>query len=288
MARGALVCPRTHQCLVATGDRLVSEDRHHSYPYRAGVPHLLPQLHLEARYAEEAAGAMVAEYRAAPAPWWSAVASRMLRPSRDFRSAASIAAFEEAIGSQPPDALCLAIGGGPRRIDPRLTNLNIGAFPNVDVVGDAHQLPYASGAVDAIHCEAVLEHLELPQRAVEEMHRVLRPGGLVFAATPFLQGFHAYPNHFQNFTREGHDRLFQRAGFEIRHSGACVGPTFAVTDLAALYLRHYLPGRALSRIAQGVALVLAGLLRPLDRRLGRRRDAELLASTVYLLAARRA
>jgi predicted SAM-dependent methyltransferase len=35
-----------------------------------------------------------------------------------------------------------------------------GPFANVDVVADAYALPYATGSVDAVHCEAVLEHLE--------------------------------------------------------------------------------------------------------------------------------
>ncbi|MCG8455252.1 MAG: methyltransferase domain-containing protein, partial [Holophagales bacterium] len=142
-------------------------------------------------------------------------------------------------------------------------------------------LPYADGAVDAIHVEAVLEHLEFPGRAVAEMFRVLRSGGEIFAATPFLQGFHGYPSHYQNFTRVGHDRLFERAGFEVVISGACVGPTYALSDLASLYLRHYLPGRILSRGAQRAVTLASLLVRPLDRHLHRRPEAELLASSVY-------
>jgi ubiquinone/menaquinone biosynthesis C-methylase UbiE len=76
--------------------------------------------------------------------------------------------------------------------------------------------------VAGLHCEAVLEHLEFPDVAVGEMFRVLRPGGLVFAATPFLQSYHGYPDHFQNFTLHGHQRLFERAGFSILQSGTCV------------------------------------------------------------------
>ena len=109
--------------------------------------------------------------------------------------------------------------------------MNIGLFANVDVVADGYRLPYCDESVDACHCEAVLEHLEDPARAVAEMFRVLRPGGSVFAATPFLQVFHAYPDHFQNFTVEGHRRLFERAGFTVLSAGPCVGPTFAIADL---------------------------------------------------------
>jgi SAM-dependent methyltransferase len=37
----------------------------------------------------------------------------------------------------------------------------------------------------------VIEHLEFPERAVAEMYRVLKPGGLALLNTPFLQAFHA-------------------------------------------------------------------------------------------------
>ena len=64
------------------------------------------------------------------------------------------------------------------REHPSLVNVNIGPFPNVDVVADAHHLPYADASVDAIFCEAVLEHLAQPHEAVKEMFRVLPARGL--------------------------------------------------------------------------------------------------------------
>ncbi|MFE3505018.1 methyltransferase domain-containing protein [Kitasatospora sp. NPDC059160] len=45
--------------------------------------------------------------------------------------------------------------------------------------GDALALPLPDGAVDAVRCERVLQHLSDPAGAVAEMARVLRPGGRV-------------------------------------------------------------------------------------------------------------
>ncbi len=45
------------------------------------------------------------------------------------------------------------------------------------VVGDAHALPLASGAYDAVVCECSVSTFAEPQRALSEMVRVLRPGG---------------------------------------------------------------------------------------------------------------
>ncbi|MEO8502295.1 MAG: methyltransferase domain-containing protein [Acidobacteriota bacterium] len=202
----------------------------------------------------------------------------------DRRTAPSRAAFARVFDALPADALCLSVGGGPLRAHSSFVNLNIGLFPNVDVVGDGYALPYSENSIDALHCEAVLEHMEYPQRAVDEMFRVTRPGARAWVATPFLQMFHAYPDHYQNFTLGGHVRLFERAGFTIEEAGACVGPTFMLRDLLQGYLRHIVPGgrfgRVLSRVA-GLALLPFLFV---DDLVGRRPASVVLASTTFLVA----
>lgn len=206
---------------------------------------------------------------------------RFLALGGDYRTPEAHAAFRAAIAEQPPHAVCVSVGGGPQRVHPALLNLNLAPYPNVDLAGTAYQLPFRDGSVDAVYCEAVLEHLELPEQAVAEMFRVLRPGGQVFAATPFLQAFHGYPSHFQNYTLVGHRRLFERAGFEVVSAGPCVGPVFAMTDLGANFLRRYLPGGKVLSMAWRVAAVA---LRPLDLLFRRHPEAYVLASTTYVHA----
>ena len=50
--------------------------------------------------------------------------------------------------------------------------------------GDVTALPVASTTADVIVCWDVLEHLPAPERAIGEMARVLRPGGLAVLALP--------------------------------------------------------------------------------------------------------
>ena len=45
--------------------------------------------------------------------------------------------------------------------------------------GDAYHLDAADGSFDVVHAHQVLQHLGDPIAALTEMHRVLRPGGLV-------------------------------------------------------------------------------------------------------------
>ena len=99
----------------------------------------------------------------------------------------------------------------------------------------------------------------------------------------FLQAYHGYPDHYQNYTLTGHKLLFETAGFTVEEAGAHVGPMFTMVNLTATFLRTYLPGgRVLSFLWGAVGAVL----RPFDVLLHRHSQAYVLASTTYLVASR--
>jgi len=271
LSKRALVCPITKQVLVREGAVLRSDAR--SYPIVGEVPFLL------ADATEAKPSAMEAEYRAPPGrlDWLKDWLRR-----EDYRTKSSLAACARVL-SVPDGSLCLSIGGGPLRIDEKLVNLNIDSFRNVDVVGDAHRLPYADASVDAVHCEAVFEHLHSPTVAACEMARVLKPGALAFVCTPFLQAFHGYPSHFQNFTIFGHRKLFEDAGLEIVESGVCNGPAMAMIQMWRVFGDLFVP-RVLRPLTRAAYVLGRVAVAPLDRILGERENAYVLASTTYLVA----
>ena len=284
--RGYLVCPETHAPLVRfPGGGLQTQDGLYRYEAVTGTPILLSDPVVAESYLARQSGAMLAEYSQTRTSRARQLYNHLLGAVGDMRSPASEAAFRRIFDQCPPDALYLSIGGGPMRAHPSLVNVNIGLFPNVDVVADAYELPYADACAEAVHCEAVLEHLEFPERAVEEMHRVLKPGGLAFFATPFLQSFHGYPDHYQNFTLTGHTRLFERAGFVVLAAGTCVGPTFALRDLAVNYAREMIPGVAGKLLGRILALLLLPFLF-MDRWANARNGSSNLASTTFALIQR--
>lgn len=130
--------------------------------------------------------------------------------------------FDKLTDHDNPDKFVVSVGGGPVRDGKTIVNLNIDMYPNVEIVGDAHKLPFKDNSVDGIVINAVLEHLEDPFRAIREIHRVLKKGGYVLAETPFLQHYHGYPYHFQNFTLTGQNHMF--TGFAVLESGPVTGP----------------------------------------------------------------
>ncbi len=75
-----------------------------------------------------------------------------------------------------------------------------------DIVGDIHTLPFENESIDAYICIAVLEHVEDPQRAVNEMYRTLKKGGYAYIYVPFLYYYHpmkGYYNDYYRFTIDG-------------------------------------------------------------------------------------
>ncbi|MFA6525930.1 MAG: class I SAM-dependent methyltransferase [Candidatus Buchananbacteria bacterium] len=85
---------------------------------------------------------------------------------------------------------------------------------NVDVVGDAHQLPFEDGKFDIILCTEILEHLHSPQIAIKEMERVLKPGGLLLLTTRFVFPLHDVPNDYYRYTKYGL-RFLLKDGWDI-------------------------------------------------------------------------
>jgi len=88
-----------------------------------------------------------------------------------------------------------------------------------DVDGDIHHLPFATACADAVICKDVLEHLPLPHLAVAEIHRVLKPGGILYCSIPFLYPYHGdgtlKNTDFYRFTLDGIRYLFR--GFAAAH-----------------------------------------------------------------------
>jgi SAM-dependent methyltransferase len=65
---------------------------------------------------------------------------------------------------------------------------------NVDfAVADVHRLDFPGGTFDVVHAHQVLQHVADPVRALAEMRRVCRPGGIVAARDSDYAAFVWYP-----------------------------------------------------------------------------------------------
>lgn len=133
-------------------------------------------------------------------------------------------AFPET--TERKNKIILNIGAGTSDFGDGIINADVAPFAGVAVVADAEDLPFADASADMIITESMLEHVRRPERAIDEMRRVVRPGGYVYIEMPFLFPFHASPSDYTRFTVEGLRDRFQ--GFEVVQAGARAGPITAL------------------------------------------------------------
>jgi SAM-dependent methyltransferase len=112
--------------------------------------------------------------------------------------------------------------------------VDVGLWPGVDVVADAHHLPFRDRCFDTVFCTELLEHVSDPRRVSEEVARVLSPGGHALVTVPFVYPLHESPYDFQRFTHFGLRNMLEEAGLEVEALNAQGGPLLLVTQLTLL------------------------------------------------------
>jgi SAM-dependent methyltransferase len=88
-----------------------------------------------------------------------------------------------------PGDRILDIGGGTAHIKsfrPDVLSVDILSFLGIDVVADAHRLPFDSGSFEGIVMLDVLHHLERPIEFLGGAARVLKPGGRLAMLEPAM------------------------------------------------------------------------------------------------------
>jgi len=98
------------------------------------------------------------------------------------------------------------------------TGLQTGSwdFSQIDIVSDILNIPEPDASFDAVLCTEVLEHLPDPVRALDEMARLLRPGGMFIITAPFWSLTHFAPYHYATgFNRYFYEFHLGRLGFDI-------------------------------------------------------------------------
>jgi SAM-dependent methyltransferase len=88
------------------------------------------------------------------------------------------------------------------------------SYGHIDYVCDAASIPVPDDSFDVILCTEVLEHVPEPIKVVNELGRILRPGGKLLLTAPLGSGVHQAPWHFYGgYTPFWYDKFLSAAGF---------------------------------------------------------------------------
>jgi len=136
---------------------------------------------------------------------------------------------------------------------------------------NVYELPFSDGSFDAAFANSVLEHLREPVRALAELRRVLRPGGiagvrdtdlggyLIAPETPLLQQWFSLTERVRqhngaNFYIGRHlRRLLLEAGFVRAEASASIQSEGSLekTRQFAVFLKAMIPGIARTALPEG-------------------------------------
>ena len=151
--------------------------------------------------------------------------------------------------------------------------------------GASRDLPFAAGTFDLVFCSWLLEHLADPQRDLNEISRVLRPGGVFVFITP--NGRHplalanrslgrlttlqsklverlygrveedTFPTRYRANTLPRLRQLAQTSGLQLHHWATVSDPTYLAFNEPLFRLMAWLD----PRLPVGMRLHLVGVMR---------------------------
>lgn len=98
--------------------------------------------------------------------------------------------------------------------------------PGVDLLIDIEKIPLANNSIGTAICIDTLEHVQDVKRAVEELHRILKPGGLIIIGSVMFFPIHEHPSDYWRFTPFAFKYLLRQFSYiDTAYDGTPAFPT---------------------------------------------------------------
>lgn len=121
---------------------------------------------------------------------------------------------------------------------------------DIDVYYDGTTLPFDDASFDSIFSSEVFEHIFNLPEILNELHRVLKPGGHMLVTVPFVWDEHEIPYDFARYTSFGIRHLLTEKGFTIVKETKTTNYVATLCQMWAAYVyQHILPKNKVARIA---------------------------------------
>lgn len=132
----------------------------------------------------------------------------------------------QAAASVPPGAAVLDAGAGrtpykslfahARYESADFCQIDQMPYGDITYVCDLAHIPVPDAKYDLVLLTQVLEHVPEPRSVLQELFRVLKPGGALWLSAPLFFEEHDTPFDFYRYTQYGLRHLLQTTGFTIQ------------------------------------------------------------------------
>lgn len=181
--------------------------------------------------------------------------------------------------------LGLNIGAGQTNIHPNIKNLELDDGDNIDYVGSVLNIPCEDEKFDLVIAQEVLEHVNDPFKAIEEISRVLKKDGYFYLQLPFIIGYHPCPNDYWRFTHEGIRELLDKSKLNVVELKISVGPAVGfyriLVEFLSLILSLGIP--LLYKPMKLISAILCWPIKLLDPFLIKTREANRISGGYYII-----
>jgi SAM-dependent methyltransferase len=128
--------------------------------------------------------------------------------------------------------------------------------PDLDATLDLNErLPLPSGDFQTVILSDVLEHVANPALLVDEVGRILAPGGHLLMNVPFLYKVHERPHDYYRYTEFALRRFAEHASLRVLELRPIGGSVDVMADIAAKHVQHVpLVGGSLAWATQALAM----------------------------------
>jgi SAM-dependent methyltransferase len=111
---------------------------------------------------------------------------------------------------------------------------------SIDVFYDGKTIPFGNEHFDCVFSSEVFEHVFNLDDMLDEINRVVKPGGLALFTVPFVWNEHEVPYDFGRYSAFGLHHLMQKHGFEVIELYKTTHFAEVLTQLWMLYLHSLL------------------------------------------------
>jgi SAM-dependent methyltransferase len=169
--------------------------------------------------------------------------------------------------------------------------IDVVAGARVDaLIAPGERWPVEDASIDAVLCTQVLEHVAGLDKTLEEVDRVLKPGGRFVVTVPFVYNEHGAPEDFRRFSVHGLTQLLTERYevVQLKRQGG-IGSTLGLLALNWIEVQMglYKPTRLVKGALLPIWVALCGVVNGLGWLMDKVDRTEAFYSNVLIIAEKR-